>query len=300
MSSSRSASAPGSLQPKAEVEVYALESGRAARIQTLALPAPTLGNRLRPLLSPSEKLLAVLAEGELWVRAIDPKDEAGGPTDARRLYPPAAGEAPLGPKLSHAALSSDNRWALLQSPQGWARLDLDQGGLAMLPLPKMDLSQGKLALDPDGTHVLLVRPQSGTGFLNGANVIALNLESGFAQALDREHLYVDVLFLPNGTPLGQDVDGALWALQPQGRIPYFTPPTPPRGASAGSYAVSLNLGWLAYLVTPEAQGAPGNEHRGKGRQRAPVGSEVWVAGAPPPPRPPRSHGPGQSIALPAP
>ncbi len=220
-------------------------------------------------LSPDGKRVAYLAGGELWVVAVPGSDAS--PKDPERVYPPKEGDAPLGPKLSHFAWAIDGTWMLLESPLGWARLSGETGELAPLPLNPSDLTGGSLVLGPDGTHVAFVRPTSGPGWINGAKVIVLNIETGQAQVADFDHDYTEVAVLPDAQLLGKDASGNLWVLRGKRRVLYFQPP-PVGGATAGRYTVSLDNTKLAYIST-----------NGEGTR-----SQLFVGPAPrPPPWPKR-------------
>jgi hypothetical protein len=201
-------------------------------------------------LSPDGKRIAYLADGELWLVAVPGSDAS--PKEPARLYPPKEGDAPLGPKLSHVAWATDGSWLLLQSPLAWARLSGETGEVAILPLKASDLTTGSLVLGPDGTHVAFVRPTSGPGWINGAKVIVLNIETGQAQIADFDHDYTEVAVLPDAQLLGKDASGNLWVLRGKHRVLYFQPP-PLEGATAGRYSVSLDNSRIAYIST-NAQG----------------------------------------------
>jgi hypothetical protein len=171
-----------------------------------------------------------------------------------RIYPPKEGDAPLGPSLSHAAWAPDSVWLLVQSTQGWARIKPSTGEVAPLGMPPIDLTGGSLALSPDGEHAAFLRPKAGPGWQNGAKVVAINLSTGQAQVADFTNTYLDVLFLPNGAPVGVDSTGALWELRGKERKLYFKPPASPPGTTLGQFSVSHDLSRLAYVATPEKPG----------------------------------------------
>lgn len=264
------------------VDVFVLPLAPHQPSSVIHLAVPNPGSDLRLWLSPNERFLAVVTQGELWVHELakDPGADSAAPDagvqPARRLYPPASGDAPLGTELSFAAIASDSSWLLVQSPHGWARISYANGDLAPVPLPPMDLTDGSVALSPDGVHATFVRPQKGVGFLNGASVIAENLQTNFAQVLDKENLYTEVAFLPDGLPLGMDAKGGLWVIQPGKRYPYFTPPKPFKGGSVGNYSLNLGRSKLAWTVSTG------------GEVKSPH-AEVWVTGAPTPPKPAKSN-----------
>jgi hypothetical protein len=242
-------------------EVSSLDLASRTKITVLAAPGPNQGNRLRVMASPDGKSVAYLATGELWVRPV----EAG---EARRLYPPAQGEAPLGPQLSHACWAPDSTAFLVQSPKGWGRIVVSSGEFGALAMPPIDLTVGSLAFSSDGQHAMFVKGQSGTGWVNGAKVVVVNVETNFAQVVDAAHLYTEVLFLPDGTPLAKDVDGTLWALHAQQRVLYFKPVSVPAGWEVGQYTLSHDLSRLAYVASE------------RDREGQPLKTELWVGGAP--------------------
>jgi hypothetical protein len=241
--------------------------------ETISFPVPVNGNELKLLVSADGKYLAVLSEGELWIEKLG---DTAGP---HRLYPPAEGEAPLGPRLSQASFAADSTWLLVESPTGWGRLAVANGQFQSLPLPVVDLTNGCLAMSPDTQHALMAKPQQGEGYLNGSPVLAINITTAFAQGLDSTHLYSEVLFLPDGHALGKDAVGALWLLLPKTRLPYFTPPPAPRHSSVGAYAINFAATRLAWTVTTGLDGH--NPH-----------ADLWVVQAPPTPEPPKDsqHG----------
>jgi hypothetical protein len=204
----------------------------------------------------------------------------GDDKEPRRLYPPAEGEPALGPRLSQASFAADSAWLLVESPTGWGRLDVKTNQFQGLPLPAIDLTHGSLAMSGDGQHAALVRSQEGQGYLNGAHVLALNIGTAFAQGLDIENLYTEVLFLPDGHPLGKSAGGALWLLRPKGRLAYFPAPPVAKHSSIDGYAINFAATKLAWTVTSDLE-AP-NPH-----------AELWVAGAPPTPEPPKEPGAGE-------
>ncbi len=242
-------------------EISWTQLGDHPKVTTLSAPGPNEGNRLSLRVSPDGKSIAYLASGELWVRPVDSGE-------ARRLYPPAEGEAPLGVELSHALWSPDSTWLLVQSPKGWGRVAAANGEFAPLPLPPVDLSGGSLAFAPDGIHAMFVKGQSGPGWANGAKVIALNIQTGFAQVVDKSHLYSEVYFLPDGIPMAKDPEGALWALHAQERVFYFRPPTVPATSDVGQYVLSRDFSHLAYVVSE------------RDREGQTLRTELWVGGAP--------------------
>jgi hypothetical protein len=253
-------------------EITVVQLGGHPKVTGLPAPGPSEGNRLWLGVSPDGKSVAYLASGELWVRP----SESG---EARRLYPPAEGEASLGPELSHASWAADSTWLLVQAPKGWARIAVAKGEIAALPLPPVDLTNGSLALSPDGVHAMFVKGQSGAGWVNGTPVVVVNIETNFAQVVDRSHSYVEVLFLPDGIPLARDVDGTLWALHAQERVFYFKPPSVPPGFEVSHYALSRDLSHLAYVLSERDR--DGKAARG----------ELWVGGAPPRPAMPTNPKP---------
>jgi hypothetical protein len=200
-------------------------------------------------LSPDGKYISYLADGELWVVAAPGSDAS--PKEPERLYPPKEGAAPLGPKLSLATWAFGRTWLLIQSPLAWARVSVETGEIAVLPLKPSDLSGGSLVLGPDAQHAAFVRPSSGPGWVNGAKVVVLNIETGQAQIADFEHDYTEVAALPDGQLLGKDANGNLWVLRGGSRMLYFQPPTV-AGASAGQYALSLDGSRIAYVSTNSA------------------------------------------------
>jgi hypothetical protein len=161
---------PGELRSGIHISIVS-PNGKTAPT-ALDMPAPVLGDDVQLLLSPNERTIATLAAGELWVRALNGKDEP------RRLYPPATGDAPIGPRLTHAAFARDSSYLLIQSPLGWGRVAVATGELDTLGMKPIDLTGGSMALSPDDTHVMIVKPQTGEGYQNGANVLALNVETG--------------------------------------------------------------------------------------------------------------------------
>ena len=255
------------------LDVRAIPLAPGPKAETVHFPIQVSGNQVRVLLSRNDKYLAVLSQGELWIKTL------GEAAEARRLYPPAIGDAPLGPSLSQAAFATDSTWLLVESPKGWGRLSVtgDFGGLS---LPAIDLTTGSLDMSPDGSHAGLAKPQRGEGFLNGSPVLALNIQTGFTQGLDIEHLYTEVLFLPDGHLLGKEGDGELWLLRPKSRLAYFKPPAVHRGTSVDGYAINFAATRLAWVLTSGLQG------------RIPK-AELWVAGAPPTPEPPKEQKRGE-------
>lgn len=254
--------------------LFEAKVAKPSELTALKVLGPNVRNHFRAKLSLDGEKIAYLAQGELWVRPL-----ADG--TAERLYPPKEGSAPLGPALSHFAWGPDASWLLIQSPTGWARIAVAGGELAPLSLTPIDLSNGSLALRPDGRHVVFVRPRSGPGWENGARVITQNLETGQAQLADFDHDYTEVLALTDDEILGKDPDGALWALRGRTRLPYFRPPNVPKGSSVGQYVVSGDLTQLAYVVS---QGNGFSFGR----------SELWVGPAPTPPsRKAHLPGPGE-------
>jgi hypothetical protein len=245
-------------------DISAVELGAHPKVSSLTVLGPNEGNRLRVMASPDGKSVAYLASGELWVKPLDSGE-------ARRLYPPGEGEAPLGPQLSHACWSPDSKAFLVQAPKGWGHLVAANGEFGPLPMPPIDLSVGSLALSSDGLHVMFVKGQSGTGWVNGAKVVVVNVETGFAQVVDGTHHYTEVFFLPDGTPLAKDVDGTVWALHAQERVFYFKPPAVPAGWEIGQYTLSRDLSHLAYVASER-------DHDGQI-----LHTELWVGGAPPRP-----------------
>jgi len=135
-------------------------------------------------------------------------------------------------------------------------------------------------MSPDGQHAIMAKLQQGEGYLNGSPVLAMNISTAFAQGLDAKNLYSEVLFLPDGHPLGKDAAGKLWLLRPTTRLLYFTPPPVPPHASVGGYAINFAATKLAWRLTTGLEGP---------RPHA----ELWVAGAPPTPEPPKSSRPGE-------
>jgi hypothetical protein len=250
-------------------EIASVELARV-KVTSLTAPGPNEGNRLRVFVSPDGKSVAYLASGELWVRPVDSGE-------ARRLYPPAEGEAPLGPQLSHACWSPDSTAFLVQAPKGWGRIVAASGEFGALAMPPIDLTAGSLAFSPDGQHAMFVKGQSGTGWVNGAKVVVVNVETNFAQVVDGTHLYTEVLFLPDGTPLAKDVEGTVWALHAQQRVLYFKPPSVPATWEVGQYTLSRDLSKLAYVLSE------------RDRDGQTLRTELWVGGAPP--RPPMPAGP---------
>jgi hypothetical protein len=111
-------------------------------------------------------------------------------------------------------------------------------------------------------------------------VLALNISTAFAQGLDIENLYTEVLILPDGHPLGKSAGGGLWLLRPKSRLAYFTPPLMPKHSSVDGYAINFAATKLAWTVTSDLE-AP-NPH-----------AELWVGGAPPTPVPPKGAGAGE-------
>jgi hypothetical protein len=245
-------------------EISAVQLGARPKVTSLAAPGPNEGNRLVVKASPDGKSVAYLASGELWVRPA----ESG---ESKRLYPPAEGEAPLGPELSHACWAPDSTWLLVQAPKGWGRVATATGEFAPLPMPPIDLSGGSMAFSADGVHAMFVKGQSGAGWVNGTKVVVVNIETNFAQVVDKSHLYIEVLFLPDGTPLAKDVEGTLWALHAQERVLYFKPPSVPATSEVGQYALSRDLSHLAYVVSE------------RDREGQTLRTELWVGGAPPRP-----------------
>ncbi len=282
--------------------------GHRGKLYLVALDHPEdpeaidiLGNNdsgdFRARLSPDGKRIAYLADGELWVVDTPASEEADRPgrkpeeaglagrraeaggrsirTAPERLYPPKEGDAPLGPRLTQMAWVSDGTWLLIQSPLAWARVSVETGEVALLPLKPSDLTGGSLLLGPDGVHAAFVRPTSGAGWINGAKVVVLNLETGQAQIADFDHDYTEVAALPDGQLLGKDANGTLWVLRGRARVLYFQPP-PNAGATAGQYTLSLDGSRLAYVSTT-IEGTR---------------SQLFVGGAPtPPPWPKRGHDP---------
>jgi hypothetical protein len=253
------------------LEVMAIALAAGGKAETVDFPVPVNGNQVRILLSNNDKYLAVLSQGELWIKTL------GEVAEPRRLYPPAQGETPLGSGLSQASFGPDSTWLLVKSPMGWGRLAVATSEFQGLSLPSIDLSGpaiGCLAMSSDGFHAILVKPQAGQGYLNGSPVLALNISTGFAQGLNTEHLYSEVLFLPDGHPLGKDAAGALWLLRPKSRLAYFTPPKAPKHSTIDGYAINFAATKLAWTVTTDLEGK--SPH-----------AELWVAGAPPTPEPPK-------------
>jgi hypothetical protein len=253
------------------LNVLAIPLAADAKAETIHFPIQVNGNRVKLLLSRDDKYLAVLSEGELWL------DRLGEKADPHRLYPPAEGDAPLGPSLSQAAFATDSTWILADSPTGWGRISV-KGEFGALPLHPIDLKAGSLDMSPDAAHCAFVRPQEGQGYLNGSHALATNITTAFTQGLDIEHLYTDVLFLPDGHLLGKDSGGQLWVLQPKGRLAYFEPPGVRRGASVDGYAINFAATKLAWVLT---SGLGGKTPK----------AELWIAGAPPTPAPPKAEKP---------
>jgi hypothetical protein len=252
----------GQLQHQGEIS--AVDLGTHPKVTPLPAPGPNEGNRLRLFVSPDGKSVAYLASGELWVRPVDSGE-------ARRLYPPAEGEAPLGPQLSHACWAPDSKAFLVQSPKGWGHVLAATGEFGALAMPPIDLSVGSLAFSSDGLHAMFVKGQSGTAWVNGAKVVVVNVETNFAQVVDATHLYTEVLFLPDGTPLAKDVEGTLWALHAQTRFLYFKPPSVPATSEVGQYTLSRDFSRLAYVVSE------------RDRDGQTLRTELWAGGAPPVP-----------------
>jgi hypothetical protein len=107
--------------------------------------------------------------------------------------------------------------------------------------------------------------------VNGAKVVVVNVETNFAQVVDSAHLYTEVLFLPNGTPLAKDVEGTLWALHAQTRFLYFKPPSVPATWEVGQYTLSRDLSRISYVLSD------------RDRDGQTLHTELWVGGAPPVP-----------------
>jgi hypothetical protein len=256
------------------LEVVAIPLAPGAKAETVDFPAPVNANQARILLSNSGKYLAVLSQGELWVKTLG---EDGEP---RRLYPPAQGEAPLGPRLSQASFAPDSTWLLIESPTGWGRLAVKTNEFEGLRLPPIDLTHGSMAMSSDGLHAVVVKLQEGQGYLNGSHVLAFNISTAFAQGLDVKNLYSEVLFLPDGHPLGKAAGGGLWVLRPKDRLGYFEPPPVPNHSSVDGYAINFAATRLAWTVTSDLDAK--NPH-----------AELWVAGAPPTPNPPQEPGKGE-------
>ncbi len=244
----------------------------AAPPEAIAVDGPNYGGRFEAALSPDGRRIAYLAGGELWVRAAPGSDAT--PAEPTRLYPPKAGDAPLGEKVSHLCWSMDGTWLLVQSPLGWARVGVEKGEVAALPLKPVDLDGGSLVLGTDGIHAAFVRPTSGPGWINGARVVAINTETGQAALADFDNDYVALALLPDSQLLGEDAGGVLWVLHGHERGLYFRPPGLPEGATVSGYAVSLDGKRLAYVVTETRGGVPTRSH-------------LYVAGAPPLPKWPK-------------
>jgi hypothetical protein len=259
---------PGSsLVQGLDVQIIALSP--ESKGETIHFPLQVSGNQVKLLLSRSDKYLAVLSEGELWI------DELGGKAEPHRLYPPDQGDAPLGPALSQAAFATDSTWILALSPKGWGRISV-KGEFGALELPPINLVGGSFDMSPDASHAALAKPQYGEGYLNGSHVLAVNINTGFTQGLDIEHLYTEVFFLPDGHLLGKEADGELWLLRPKSRLAYFKPPAARRGASVDGYAINFAATKLAWVLT---SGLEGKNPK----------AELWVAGAPPTPEPPKTQ-----------
>jgi hypothetical protein len=258
---------PGA-SPTEGLEVMAVALREGAKAETFKFPVRSGGDGVKVLLSRNDKYLAVLSEGELWVTTV------GEATEARRLYPPPAGEAPLGPRLSQASWGVESTWLLVESPTGWGHLAVATGEFGGMPLPAINLIHGSLAMSSDGIHAAMTRTQQGEGYLNGSPVLALNISTAFVQGLDTEHLYSEVLFLPDGHVLGKEAGGSLWLLRPKSRLAYFVPPAGPKHSTIDGYSINFAATKLAWTVTSEVEGS---------HPRA----ELWVAGAPPTPEPPK-------------
>ncbi|MHB8417491.1 MAG: TolB-like translocation protein [Myxococcales bacterium] len=258
--------------------VLVVRSGPAAAalyLIPLAVPSREQAVELAPVegltwaaLSHDGKRIAWLASGELWLAAAPGGDS---PKDPERLYPPAAGDAPLGVKLGHAIWGPDDSWLLLQSPSGWARAQLDPPGLTPLAAHPVDLTGGNVVLGGDGTHAAFVRPTSGPGWINGAKVIAVNVATGQARLADFENDYTEVVLLPDAQLAGKDASGNLWVLRGKSRILWFQPPAVAGSGSIGDYALSLDGSKLAYVVSFPNGGR----------------AQLWVGSAPRPPPWPR-------------
>ena len=265
--------APPSESRTQGLEVMSIALAPGGKAETVNFPVPVNGNRVRILLSNNDKYLAVLSQGELWIKTL------GEVAEPRRLYPPTQGETPLGSGLSQASFGPDSTWLLVKSPMGWGRLGVATGEFGGLGLPAIDLSSqpgsGCLAMSSDGLHAILVKPEAGQGYLNGSPALAININTAFAQGLDTDHLYSEVLFLPDGHPLGKDAAGALWLLRPRSRLAYFTPPAVSRHSTVDGYDINFAATKLAWTVTTDLEGK--SPH-----------AELWVAGAPPTPEPPKS------------
>jgi len=86
--------------------------------------------------------------------------------------------------------------------------------------------------------------------------------------------------LPDGHPLAEDATGALWLLRPKSRLPYFTPPPPPKHSTIDGYHINFAATKLAWTVTTDLEGK--SPH-----------AELWVAGAPPTPALPKGTRAGE-------
>ncbi len=234
--------------------LWLVGTAAGAAAETVAVDGPNHGGDFQPALSRDGRRIAYLAGGELWVRAAPGSSAA--PREPTRLYPPKEGGAPLGEGITHVSWSRDGTWLLLQSPRGWARVEVEKGELAPLTAPPLDLTGGSLVLGLDGVHAAFVRPRSGPGWQNGARIVVLNTETGRGQLADFDNDYVEVLLLPDGQLLGEDGGGALWSLHGRQRTLYFRPPPAPSGATIGSYAVSPDARRIAYVVTQTRGGLP--------------------------------------------
>jgi len=103
-----------SAPPSEGLDVTAIALPPAGKPKTISFPVRVNGNRVKLMASADGKYLAVLSDGELWIKTI------ADPAEPRRLYPPAEGEAQLGPSLTQASFAADSTWLLIQSPSGWA------------------------------------------------------------------------------------------------------------------------------------------------------------------------------------
>jgi hypothetical protein len=260
--------------------IFLLDLEHPGKPRVISALGATDGNRYRVMLAPDASRLVYLADGELYVRALDSDDEAV------RLYPPKEGDAPLGPGLTHAAWSPDSIWLLVQSPKGWARIKPTTGEIAPLALPPVDLTGGSLALSPDGEHAAFVRPKAGAGWQNGAKIVAVNIATGQAQVMDFNNLYIETFFLQDGSPIGVDSGGALWQLHGKERKLYFKPPPAPKDTALGHATVNYDATRVAYVATPEGPGGV---------------AQLFVGGAPPiPPQEKMKMPEFKSTAIPPP